>query len=79
MIGTKGFSETEADFEHAWESVRFPKGTDLVEVAWRNIPSGTCPPEARMYDSEDMRKLSALCLELQRIKGPATVLTLINS
>lgn len=70
VIETKSFSETQADFEHAWESVKFPKGTDLVEVAWRNIPNGSCPPEAVRYDSEDMRKLAALCLELQRSMGP---------
>ncbi len=70
FIGTKPFSETMADFAHAWESVKFPKGVDVVQTAWANVKAGTWPTEAERYDSERMRWLLALCLELQRINGP---------
>lgn len=69
VIGTKPFSETMADFEHAWESVKFPKGVDVVQQVWQKVKAGTWPTEAEQYDSPDMRWLLALCLELQRMNG----------
>lgn len=70
VIGTKPFSETMADFAHAWDSVKFPKGVDVVQAAWDKVKAGTWPTEAEQYDSEVMRRLLALCLEMQRINGP---------
>ncbi len=70
VIGTKPFSETLADFEHGWESVKYPKGVDVVQVVWQKVKAGTWPIEAERYDSPDMRRLLALCLELQRHHGP---------
>ena len=70
IIGTKPFSETLADFEHAWESVKFPKGVDIVQLVWQKVKAGTWPTEAERYDSPDMRWLLALCLGLQRHHGP---------
>ncbi|MBC7817933.1 MAG: bifunctional DNA primase/polymerase [Planctomycetaceae bacterium] len=70
FIGTKPFSETIADFEHAWDSVKFPKGRDIVRLLWLKVKAGTWPIEAEQFDSEAMRWLLALCLELQRANGP---------
>lgn len=70
FIGTKPFSETMADFEHAWDNVKFPKGVDVVQHVWQKVKSGTWPTEAERYDSDAMRWLLALCLELQRTNGP---------
>ena len=70
VIGTKPFSETMADFEHAWDRVKFPKGVDVVQMVWQKVKAGTWPTEAGQYDSDDMRWLLALCLELQRMNGP---------
>ncbi len=69
VIRTKAFSETMADFEHAWDSVKFPKGVDVVQEVWQKVKAGTWPTEAEQYDSLDMRHLLALCLELQRTVG----------
>ncbi len=70
VIGTKPFSETLADFEHAWDSVKLPKGVDVVQRVWQTVKAKTWPTEAEKYDSSDMRRLLALCLELQRFHGP---------
>lgn len=69
-IRTKPFSETMADFEHAWDNVKFPKGVDVIQHVWQKVKAGTWPTEAEQYDSEAMRWLVALCLELQRLNGP---------
>lgn len=70
FISTKPFSETMADFEHAWDSVKFPKGVAVVQAVWDRVRAGTWPTEAEQYDSEAMRWLLTLCLELQRTVGP---------
>ena len=70
VIATKSFSETMADFEHAWDSVKFPKGMNVVEAVWPIVRAGTWPSEAEKYDSEDMRWLVALCLGLQDYRWP---------
>ena len=70
VIGTKSFSETMADFENAWNSVKVPKGVDVVQLVWQKVRAGTWPSEAEKYDSEDMRWLVALCLGLQVFHGP---------
>ena len=69
IIGTKPFSETMADFEHAWDSVKLPKGVDVIQHVWQKVKAGTWPIEAEQYDSPDMRWLLALCLGLQRFHG----------
>ncbi|MCX7421225.1 MAG: bifunctional DNA primase/polymerase [Planctomycetia bacterium] len=70
VIGTKPFSETMADFENAWNSVKVPKGVDVVQLVWQKVRAETWPSEAEKYDSEDMRWLVALCLGLQVFHGP---------
>lgn len=69
VIRTKEFSESWADFLNAWDSVKFAEGDGIVKSAWEKAQRGEIPAEAQKHDSESIRRLAALCLELQRMHG----------
>lgn len=68
-IGTKSFAESWADFLHGWGKVKFANSDKVVEEAWKRAQVAPILAEADKYDSESMRQLAALCLELQRLHG----------
>ncbi len=69
VIGTQGFDETWADFCHAWPRVAYPLGTSPLESIME-ILTGKCPPpETARYETPGIKKLVALCAELQRRAG----------
>ncbi len=70
-ITTKAFEETWTDFIHAWPRVKYPKGEEpMAEIVERAFAAD--PPECvRHYESEPLKRLAALCRELQRARGEA--------
>ncbi|UCC22070.1 MAG: bifunctional DNA primase/polymerase [Planctomycetota bacterium] len=70
VIGTKPFSDTWADFVHAWKRVKWPKGDVMLSQAIKRVLEGkTILPEAEEYDTEEARCLLKLCYELQQGVG----------
>ncbi|UCC98976.1 MAG: bifunctional DNA primase/polymerase [Phycisphaerales bacterium] len=69
FIGAKPFAETWADLAHGWKKVKWPKGDDTLEKAVKTaIGSARIPPEAKEYDSEEVRLLIKVCCELQQLR-----------
>lgn len=69
-IATKEFSETWADFIHAWDYVH--TGLDAVNPvasAWKRVESEPMPTICDQYDSVPARRLLALCHFLKRDDG----------
>ena len=68
-ISTKPFEETYADFISAWPSVKFAKGADPITDIWKQAMQRGLPAAALDYDGDEIRRLVALCRELQRTSG----------
>jgi hypothetical protein len=67
-IATKAFEETWLDFAKAWQSVKFAAGTEPILAIWETAKK-RLPPAAAQYDDPTVRRLVALCCELQGIAG----------
>lgn len=68
-ITTKPFTETWIDFLKAWPRVRFPKGEEPMTAILERAVQQPLPEVAQEYDQDKLRKLVALCRELQRSAG----------
>lgn len=71
FIGTKEFDETWADFGTAWENVKFPMGKGPIETLFKEAMQKPLPVAANAYGTESLKKLVALCCELQHNAGAA--------
>jgi hypothetical protein len=69
IIMTKPFMETEIDFRHAWEKVKFPTGSGPLDAAWGQALNMAEPAEAGRYDDERARRLLTFCGLLQARAG----------
>lgn len=67
-ILTKDFGVTWGEFAHAWKSVRFPEGDDVMGAALEAAESAKPPGWAADY-SPRCQLLASLCRELQRRAG----------
>jgi hypothetical protein len=69
QITTKDFSETWADFLHAWERVRGGLNENSLLMAWDRVESESLPKVCEQYDGETVRRLLALCHHLKQNDG----------
>lgn len=70
IIVTKPWSETWADFRHAWGNAKFPEGMNVVALANEIASNEILPPEALAYDSPAIQRLIGVCFQLQKLHGP---------
>ena len=68
-IGTKGFDETWADFAAAWQAVKFPAGQEPIRMIYQQAIARPLPSAVEQYESPELRRLVALCRELQIVAG----------
>ncbi len=69
IIATKDFTETWADFVHAWPRVRLPLGRSPIEDAWARVKRDPLPAVCNEYDNASAKHLLALCFHMQRKDG----------
>jgi hypothetical protein len=72
VIRTKPFKESWLDFVDAWKRVKFPAGTGPLQALWSRALAEPPPPEVLAYAEEGVRRLVALCFQLQRRAGAGT-------
>ena len=68
-MGTKDFSESWADFVHAWERARTGLTNNPLSSAWERVESEPLPAICNQYDVDHIRRLLALCHYLKRDDG----------
>lgn len=68
-IGTQSFTESWADFCHAWPRAKKPLSVNQLLAAWQSVQSQGLPPEAAEYDDPQVQKLVALCFYLANPNG----------
>ena len=71
IITTKGFSESWFDFRNAWKAVKYPAGQEPIAGIFKEAIANGVPRAARQYSEGRLRKLVALCRQLQRESGDA--------
>jgi hypothetical protein len=69
VIATKSFDETWSDFINGWGKVKYPKGVDSLQEAYKKALSKPDPPEAAEFDAPEIRLLIKICRELQLALG----------
>jgi hypothetical protein len=72
IIRTKPFEESWLDFVDGWANVRFPAGAGPLDALWARALAEAPPPEAAAYEQDGVRRLVALCRQLQRRAGEET-------
>jgi hypothetical protein len=69
VVRTQDFAETFSDFRRAWAEIRWPAGTGSFQAALQRAQAGPELDEAKQFRKPFMRRLVALCRELQRENG----------
>lgn len=69
FIGTPDFEETLIDFRKGWAKVKHPRGMEPMAEIVAKAFAAAVPEVAEKYESEPVRRLTALCRELQRAAG----------
>jgi hypothetical protein len=69
LIRTKAIEVTWLDFAVAWERVKVPAGRAAIGAIYAQALAGEMPLIAHQYESPKLRKLVALCRQLQRRAG----------
>jgi hypothetical protein len=69
VIRTQPFEETWIDFIQAWPKVRFPKGAEPMAQVIARVIEADIPDVAQSYEQSELRRLVAICRELQRATG----------
>lgn len=64
FVRTKPFDETLSDFIRSWESIKFPMGQSL-SAAVAKADAEPFPSEADLYHEPELRRLVAICAQLQ--------------
>jgi hypothetical protein len=72
-IGTKPFEETRAAFDVLWPKIKFAKGQEPMEQLVKKAFGSPFPPETDQYESLEMKRLAAVCRELQRTQKSALI------
>jgi hypothetical protein len=71
FIGTKPFEESRATFDVLWPKIKFAKGLEpMAQLVIRALES-PFPPETDEYESLEVKRLAAICRELQRSRTSA--------
>lgn len=68
-IGTKEYAVSFAAFIRAWNNVKVPKGETAVHAAYSRVLDADLSWVPPTIDHEAMRRLTALCRELQAVVG----------
>jgi hypothetical protein len=68
-IRTKPFEESRGDFLRAWPLAKYPAGAGPLHALWALALAEPAPPEALRYEQEEVRRLVALCYQLQGHAG----------
>jgi len=68
-ILTKPLEESWFDFAEGWGKVKHPKGEEPIAMLLAKADAAELPEVAREYEQEELRRLVALCRELQRACG----------
>ena len=69
-IETKGLTETWIDFLQAWPRVKSPKGAKMATIMEKALQA-PMPKAAERYEEEPIRRLVALCRQLDRGRAEA--------
>lgn len=56
-----------AKFLHAAKRAKYPLGRGPVDEAWKLACSQPFPPEAALFETEDAKRIVALCFQLDRL------------
>jgi hypothetical protein len=70
-ITTKAWEETWYDFRNAWANVRFAVGEEPIRAMFQTAVEKKLPVCAQRYEQEPLKRLVALCRELQDASGSA--------
>jgi hypothetical protein len=70
-ITTKDFESTSWDFAEGWEKVRYPAGSDPVQIAIEQAMKDDAPKCAAQYGNPKVQLLVKLCRRLQGSAGNA--------
>lgn len=68
-ISTKDFETTFWDFSEGWERVRYPAGSDPVQIAFGQAMKDDAPKCAKPYENPKVQLLVKLCRRLQQTAG----------
>jgi hypothetical protein len=68
-ITTKDFESTFWDFAESWGKVRYPAGSDPVQIEFELAMKDDTPECAKRYENPKVRLLVKLCRRLQRAAG----------
>lgn len=68
-IGTEYFDDTLYDFLRGMENARLPLCDNALEIVLERAERAGTPPEAEQFENPQVRRLAALCKELQRFAG----------
>ncbi len=69
FIATKSFEETWLDFVEGWRKVKYAAGEEPVAMVYQASLEKALPAAADQYETIELRRLVALCRELQRAAG----------
>lgn len=68
-LGTKDFDSSWWDFIESWDQVLYPIGDGTVDRAIKQAAAEPVPAVADRYESEAVRRLVAVCRQLQIMAG----------
>ncbi|MGH7868220.1 MAG: hypothetical protein ACREP9_11515 [Candidatus Dormibacteraceae bacterium] len=57
------------EFLNAYHRAKFPLGGDTIPKAWRLAQESPIPPEAEQFENPEIKRLVALCWQLQILSG----------
>jgi hypothetical protein len=63
--GEGGFDDMFFDFLEKLKRVKVPLGQDFVEAAWQTACVAPYPPEAKQFQQDELKQLTALCWQMQ--------------
>lgn len=69
LIGTDIVEVTLDDFKRAWPKILFPKGANPMVQIIERAKAAPLPPDADKYESKPMKRLVAVCYQLQEASG----------
>ncbi|HEX4149858.1 MAG TPA: bifunctional DNA primase/polymerase, partial [Pirellulales bacterium] len=69
LIATKELSLSWLDFLNAWKAAKYPAGQEPIVMVYQQAVAGALPTAADQYPEPELRRLVALCRELQTARG----------
>ena len=69
LIDEVGRDELFFDLLEKYDRVKVPFGCDVIKTAWQNALTNSYPVEAQKFQQEELKQLTAFCLQLQITAG----------